>query len=307
MLEAALDIIGHLEPQASRRASSGIAAILAGRDQRGDRGYDGKLTGDGYPVEFVFSSLDPAVRYTCEAGGLVAALETLRSLGVAAWCPLEGLQEGSLKLEWGAWIGARHDATSDRYKLYAEVPEALSAPARFAMAGRLGRSRTLLESHVFAPRIVGWDPSTGCLEIYFRARQMESAELRGVFRLAGFGEAEESALWTLVEDAGGEPIRGRLPGAQQGFSLSVDPAGRALVFSFFVFARSFFGTDAAARAGMLALAEQRGWNAKAYSLLSAPLAQFRGKGPCHGIVSFIVDLAGRSGVAVGLRPPAAGK
>jgi hypothetical protein len=308
-LAAALNALDPLLSTASRRAAAALE-IIAGRCCLArDRSSKSRLTGDGFPVELIFSSLDTAIRYTCEvASPEIAPTERLRcacglltALGQSSRLPLAELQEGRADLGWGAWLGGRHTATSDRYKIYVEIPENLPPPARCRLREALGRYQALLESQAYALRIAGVDPVSGKIELYFRGRSLEPRELRGLLSFAGLAEQEE-ALFSLLEEAAHHPARVRLPGAQHGFSISLAPAGEIGTFTFFVFARSMFGADPNTRSALLTLSKRRGWMLDHYAAVSALLQRQHGQGPRHGIVSFIIGRCRLPGISVGLRP-----
>jgi hypothetical protein len=308
-LVAALEALNRFVPEASRRAAASLELILDRWRATRHGPYGSKLTGDGFPVEFVFSSLDTAVRYTSEIAGpglaprerFGCALDLLDRLGQAAGFPLKNLQEGCATLHWGAWVGGRHTSAADRYKLYAEAPENLMPVAHSELDDALGRYRTLLESHAYVLRMTGFEPASGNLELYFYGRAMEPQELRKLLFFAGLASQEED-FFSLLEEASQHPARLRLPGTQHGFSVSLARGGEVETFTFFVFARSLFGTDISTRSSLLTLSERRGWNLEQYAAVSATLQRSQSPGPCHGIVSFIVKRRNPLGVSVGLRP-----
>ena len=308
-LAAALKALDRFVPGASRRAARSLEMILDRWHATRNGSHDSELTGDGFPVEFVFSSLDTAVRYTSEVAGpglapgqrLRCACDLLGALGQPAAFPLPTLQEGCAGLRWGAWIGGRHTSASDRYKLYAEAPESLTPAARSELDHALGGYRTLLESHAYVLRMTGFDPASGNLEFYFYGRAMEPQELRKLLFFSGLASQEED-FFSLLEEASQHPARLRLPGTQHGLSVSLGRGGDVETFTFFVFARSLFGTDISTRSSLLTLSERRGWNLEQYAAVSATVQRRQGPGPYHGIVSFIVKRRNPLGVSVGLRP-----
>jgi hypothetical protein len=308
-LAAALTTLGRLTPMAARRAAEALEVILAQWHASCDGPHRGRLTGDGFPVELVFSNLDTAIRYTCEVGGPGMApkerLESVRNLlsmfGEPASFPLHRLQEGSGQLHWGAWLGGRHTRTTGRYKVYVEAPEELVPAARKELADRLGDYRTLLQSHAYALRIVAFEPGSERLEFYFRGCLLQPKELAELLRFSGLAQHEED-LFCLLEETSRQPSRVRLPGTQHGFSLSLKVGGEIEIFTFFVFARSLFGTDLATRSALLSLAAQHGWNLEHYSAVSAGLEATARRGPSHGMVSFIVRKSDLPSISIGLRP-----
>jgi hypothetical protein len=308
-LAAALKALDPLLPEASRRAADALELMFDRWRLTRDGPYGSKLTGDGFPIELVFSSLDAAVRYTCEVAGpgmapkerLECACGLLEVFQQPAQFPLARLQDGCPNLSWGAWLGGRHTAGSDRYKVYAEVPKNLTSSARSELSEALGCYHAVLESHAYVLRIAGFDPVSERIELYFRGRALEPQELRGLLRFSGLADQEE-ALFSLLEDASQDSARVRLPGTQHGFSISLEPGGEVETFTFFVFARSLFGADPNTRSALLTLSKRRGWNLNHYAAVSALLQRQQGQGPRHGIVSFIVERCSPPGISVGLRP-----
>ena len=307
-LAAALKALDRFVPEASRRATASLELILDRWHLTRDGPHQGQLTGDGFPVELVFSSLDTGVRYTCEVAGpgmppkerLKSACDLLDALGQPTRFALTQLQTECATLGWGAWLGGRHTAESDRYKLYVETPENLTPAAQSELSAALGGYRTLLESHAYVLRMTGFDPVSGNLEFYFYGRTMDPQELRNLLLFSGLAHKEEH-LFSLIGEASQRPARLRLPGTQHGFSISLAQGGTVETFTFFVFARSLFGTDFATRSALLTLSERRGWNLEQYAAVSA-LQRRQGQGPHHGIVSFIVKRCDLPGISVGLRP-----
>jgi hypothetical protein len=308
-LAAALKVLDTRLPEASRRAAAALEIILDRWRLTREGPFVSKLTGDGFPIELVFSSLETAIRYTCEVAGpamaprkrLECACGLLEGFQQPSRFPLAKLQDGCTNLSWGAWLGGRHTATSDRYKVYAEIPEQLTPSARSELSEALGRYHAVLESHAYACRIAGFDPVSGKIELYFRGRALAPQELRGLLHFSGLADREERLL-CLLEEATQRPARVRLPGTQHGFSISLEPAGEVETFSFFVFARSLFGADPNTRSALLTLSKRQGWNLDHYAAVSAFLQRQQGRGPRHGIVAFIVERRNLPGISVGLRP-----
>ncbi len=299
--------MARVAPEASRRASRALDAILAGWSSSPDGPHTGRLTGDGFPVEMVCTTRDAAVRYTCEVAGPGVAprrrIHLLRSLLSAAdrpW-PFAHLQGTNGALEWGAWIGGRHTGTDDSYKAYVEAPHPLTPPARAELREALGPRGALLDSHEYTLRFVAFDPGSTRRELYFRCACLAPGELGGLLAFAGLRH-REGDLFSLLAEAAPGPVRERLPGTQHGFSLAL-AGGEVAAFSLFTFASSVFGDDGMVRRGLLALAERRAWSFDLYAAVSTPLARRHVPRPHHGIVSWIVPREGTLGLTVGLRPP----
>ena len=307
-LEAAFEIAGRVAPAASRRAARAAETILSDWCSTAQGPHAGRLTRDGFPVEIVCATWDTAIRYTCDVAGPAVAPEQrvqraeqiLRRLRVERPFPLRHLQ-GSAPLRWGAWLGGRHTASTDSYKLYAEAPQPLDHRALQELRESLGDRHGLLDSHVFTLRLVGCELTSGDLEFYFRGRSLEPGVLRSLMSLAGVAGRYDELL-SLLEEATSAPVRERLPGAQHGFSLAFTSGAAIRAFTFFTFASSMFGDDEMVRQRLLALAESRAWDVRLYEPLSAPLACRHNPPSYHGIVSFVVPHGGQLGIAVGLRP-----
>lgn len=137
-----------------------------------------RLTADGSPVEFSFSSANSGLRYTVEVGGpemaddrrIEAACGILERLGhrtppaevVEEWCAMQA----SHSLRWGCWLGIRHQGTRETSKLYIEVPHG----ARISVGcAALPRSRLMM---------IGYESGTGRLEYYFRKKPLGEGDLQ---------------------------------------------------------------------------------------------------------------------------------
>ena len=219
------------------------------------------------------------------ASRLQAAHALLGRLNVHCVFPLSRLQEPGSPLRWGAWLGGRHAAASDAYKLYAEAPAVLSAPAVGELRDALGRYGGLLDSHALSLRLVGFDLASQRLECYFRARSLRWDQLCGLMNFTGVAHREDE-LRVLLDAAAGTSVRERLPDTRHGFSLSLARGGTVDAFSLFTFARLLFGSTAMIRRGLLACADRHGWNLEGYAAVSAPLAARDEADVHHGLVSW---------------------
>lgn len=284
------------------------------------------LNGNGYPIEFTFSSLDPGLRYTVEVGGpaiapgdrLTHAGQLLGALRVTQpWtetCDCFGALQAQSKLTWGAWLGVRHLPQGDRFKVYAEVGDPRSAAAQ-AMLGQALGHKPLLPNGSAQLVAVGRELGSSRTEFYFRIDQLGLAywEIGYLLRRVGL-ESQQVALLTLVEAARGYTIKADRPplaAINYGFSLSV--AGSAAtgwdappLFSLFAVADPFIGNDAAIRHNVLALANTRRWNLGNYAALTTPLANRRARSEHHNVIAFIVGPQGLLGLHISLSPPTPG-
>jgi hypothetical protein len=189
--------------------------------------------------------------------------------------------------------------------LYAEAPPVLPPGAMTELRDALGRYRGLLDSHVLALRLVGYDLASGRLEFYFRSRSLHPDRLGPLMAFAGLRH-REGDLRVLLDDVAAVPSPERLPGSRHGLSVALTSGAEADSFTFCTFARSLFGDDAMVRRDVLALAGRHGWRMDAYAAVSEPLAARHDADVHHGVVSFSVPRAGPLGLSIGLRPPLAG-
>ena len=200
-----------------------------------------RLTDDGFPVEFSWSSRDAAVRWTAEVAGpevaeadrldlSLARVEALQ--GIAAECPADirrWFAALAPQYRFGCWLGGRHDALGARTKLYIEVParldpDAISAPITAAV----GKSVRW--------RMVGWDPQTGQREYYGRLALDEMHQPAVIARQLGFAEPDHltAALARLLVARSGcsRPL-----GSESGISVALSPAGDPVALCWFAPAR----------------------------------------------------------------------
>jgi hypothetical protein len=272
------------------------------------------LNSSGFPLEFTFVAGENGVRYTAELD--VPGWQPARRLEQAVACleereaavpralriRLAAAQQGG-PLKFGAWIGGRHDESGDRAKLYAEV--ASDSPAAQALVAEQLGDEALLVDRRYELRMVGYEPATARLELYFRGFHLQPYHLRLLLARAGMDGEQEQLLEAIASCF---PYQSRrVPGDEwalrkAGFSYSLGGESRAPVFSFFLPARKLFGSDASSRQGLLALAERYGWELGAYQEVSAPLAEATHTFHHHGIVSFLVAGAHHS-LYAGLAPP----
>ncbi|HEY0727536.1 MAG TPA: hypothetical protein VGD38_05650 [Pyrinomonadaceae bacterium] len=272
-----------------------------------------RLTGDGFPIEFTFSSTDEGITYDGEVAGpevpdgqrLLRAFDTLKRLGQPQ-PPTEIVDlltriQASGALSYGAWIGARHHVDGDRYKVYAEVPRSRWYKTRDEFGYLLG-PEPLLNNCGIQLRLIGYDPHKRRTELYFRVEQLETLELARLLNRAGLGGRLEELL-TLLEDCYGCSIGDTIPGANLGFSYSFGSDIKPIAFSLFAVARSLFGGDESIRKRLLALAMKRGWDVNTYEKLSAPIASRTGRRTRHCVLSFVVPPEGDLSIRVGMSPP----
>jgi hypothetical protein len=316
VLVHALDIFAEEAPLPTERAARALNILLAGVDTSPWQEVAwvfSRLTGDGFPVEFSFVSNEASLRYTVEiagpeqdtAGRLDLAEQLLASLCAPSLSAemgkmLHGVQKGQ-ELDFGVWVGGRHSADEDRYKLYVETPRAGTAITEQIVQRFLGE-KSLLPKR--APQLVmlGHEPGSARIELYFRIGRLEEWELALLLQRAQLATRQEELL-NLVERAHGHSVRQVLPGNNLGCSFSISLEGGPLLFSLFAYARSIFGGDKWTRQWLIEQEDVGRWNQRSYARLSASLAQRNNWRTLHGIVSFVVPPQGPLLWHIGLCPP----
>ena len=267
------------------RAARTLARLLAGYGREQRAWARSTLTADGFPCELTFGSGAPCVRYAVEPAAASARLRraACESLLARAGVPalpavlrhrIDALQEGAT-LAYGAWIGASHDGAEDRYKLYVEVPvDGAEGAARAMLTDYLGHAAP---HRRYRLRMVGCDPLTGTLELYFRSEE---------------GLPPHLTPSLLARLAGRQPA---------GFSLALGADGRLAATSRYVFANQALGADPQLRRRVLRHAARHGWHLSGYAAASAPTAA--GAEARHGLLAWITRFNGPGEVRLGLSPP----
>lgn len=272
------------------RAARTLARLLAGYGREQREWARSTLTADGFPCELTFGSGAPCVRYAVEPAAASARLRraACESLLARAGVPalpavmrhrIDALQEGAA-LAYGAWIGASHDRTEDRYKLYVEVPvHGANGAARAMLTDYLGHAAP---HRRYRLRMLGCDPLAGTVELYFRS---------------------EDGLPPHLAPAGRPGLLARLAGRQPaGFSLALGADGRLAATSRYVFANRALGADAQLRRRVLRHAARHGWQLSGYAAASAPTATAATEAR-HGLLAWITRFNGPGEVRLGLSPP----
>jgi hypothetical protein len=274
-----------------------------------------RLTGDGFPVEFTFSSSSPIPSYTAEVAGAEVPDADRLPLALDLIEDLSGLKPASDiskllnqvqacgNLSYGAWISGRHDIHGGRYKVYVEVPRSGMLAARH-LCNDLLNEEPLLNSRATQFRMIGYEPSRQQMEFYFQVEQLEKWELERLLHRVNLG-SRQSELLGLLEETYGRPMEGSVPNANLGFSYSFAFCGGPAIFSLFSYARSVFGSDQSVRRKLLAMGVRNEWDLRIYQRLSEPVATRTGWRTRHGLLAFIVPNEGSLSVRIGIRPPAA--
>jgi hypothetical protein len=279
-----------------------------------------RLTGDGFPLEFVFTTGDGHLRYTVDPGGSVSsaaerlddAVDLLAELGQPPPDPrvlacLTTMQRRAAGLNYGAWIGGRHrvgangHSRGDQFKLYAEIPESRLESQLPFITSYVQLPSRLLE-HPVQLRIVGCEPATGRLELYFRVRHLAAGALPLLMRPAGL-QSRAGELAEFIEKAYGHPLTERIPGGSVGFSYRLIPGSRTIVFTLFLFARLLWGGDARIRNRFGERMLAAGQNPAAYWRFTAPLAARDINQTYHGLLGLAMASQAPIQLALGVRPP----
>jgi hypothetical protein len=255
----------------------------------------------GCPLEITFSTASEAVWAVAEIAGpempesqrLARAALLLEGLGqplpparLAELGLLQGHSPSALR--WGAWLGARHAPTGDRYKLYAEVPDGETGESflrrHAAHPGddlRLGR-RAHLNS-------VGAD-ATGRIEIYYGVHGMAAGDLARLLACAGQHERAREVLDLLDQLANGR-AEVALASSTWGFSLSASPGGELDAFTFYKPATHFLGGDRRVRDRLLTLAGPA--RLRTYRQITRNLTGRPGDAPLCNLLLAVIAVAGR--------------
>jgi hypothetical protein len=303
--EATLDVLAVDRPAATARTRAWLDHALAGlRDApEGEPLWRSSgLTGDGYPVEFTFTTADDDIRCTVEpwphapaaqrvAQAVALATEPGSDHHGALTAELAGFQPPGSTLSFGAWVGGRFgaDPANDRSKIYVEIaPEVQlsDAPAFGDLC--------------VEPRIEAVEPATGRRERYYRGRGLQPHHLAQLLDRVGmrerFGDLRDS-----IESAYGRPLDGALPGGSAGWSLAEAP-GRPPVMTVFMFARGLWGRDSRIIAQVQQFCSRFGLELTGHAAAVRSLPPSRGACTWHGMVGLMVAPGQPVHLALGLRP-----
>jgi hypothetical protein len=185
-----------------------------------------RLTNDGCPVEFGFSTAVDELRVALEVAGpetaeqarLDAAVDLIDALGLSPPGPdhvrLWRELQSDAGLRWGCWLGLRQAAEGGvGAKLYIEAPRERPAPQGHARAG----SRL---------HMLGYDLSRDSTEYYYIWPQVSSVECEQRLKALASGDAV-AALMTALERIIGLPQAAAIARARLGVS-EADQGGIAV-------------------------------------------------------------------------------
>jgi hypothetical protein len=314
--ERVLQIWAEADPDCAGRARAALAILLAdlGRSTDASAFAGSTLTMTGSPFEPAFAALAPGLRYTVEpappgitpADRLQYVLALLPRLNLCVPDPgvlqrIAPLQAMG-RLRYGAQIGARHDASGDRYKLYIELPAQAKAQADAFSDALLGTTAVLdVPGRDARPTLVGIELGSGQIETYYRIENLHPLEIGTLLARAGLA-ARAPEVVSLLSESQRMPIRCALPGPTWGFSYALDADG-GITASLYTFARTLFGPDGWARDAVLSMARRHEWDLRGYARISEPLIGSRAFHCHHGIFGVVVRRGSPAAAWVGLAPP----
>ena len=186
--------------------------------------------------------------------------------------------------DYGAWIGARERAGHPDFKLYAEVPSA--APWADWECRQVGEP-SVLPSRGVRLCMLGIDPASGALELYYRLNELFPLEIDTLLRRVGLPSRSREMI-DVIEGLEGHTVRRAIPCTDLGFSYALLPGG-GRAFTLYAFAHSLIGGDDVIRNSILALLKRRGWNGSAYQAISEPVADLSDPLTFHGMVGCTVS------------------
>lgn len=304
-----LALAAEVDPGPAARARSVIARAAEAIGEHARR-ESSTLSRTGFGLEVAFASADRfALRYTTEVAppSVPPAVRVARGRslfeelhGAPLPVPLGALVEETASaeaLKFGAWLGARHSAAGDAFKLYVETP-----PPAAARWERLCLPPATTWNPAATLHMAGFDGER--VELYFRAESLGAIGLEAALERIGLG-ARAGDVFDCFSRACGRPVSGSFPVADTGYSYSVSLSGGAPRFSSYVFAHSLFGGDGRIREAILRFARASGWRFPLYETISAPLQSSRGFLTHHGMFGVVVGGEEPPAITFGLTPPEA--
>ena len=250
-----------------------------------------RLTACGAPIEAAFVwpanelrlSIDP-----CPAHSAAERSARCITALTAALSPLQTqLLEQSLLWQqtrtcrFGAWLGLRMVGGALHHKLYLEIP--LEAHWQSWEQGVLDAAAVLPDRRLRLS-MLGLDPHSGKIELYYRCEPLFASELNTLMRRVNLPErAPEVSAWirTLIQ----RTARFELPSHDMGFSYALDASAKAQAFTWYSTAEALLGPPAHARAALLRGSGPVACTAlRGYGQFSDSIAQT----PEHGLVGAVL-------------------
>ncbi|MFV1998268.1 MAG: hypothetical protein ACC641_09695 [Acidiferrobacterales bacterium] len=308
-------ILSHFPAGVESRARRPLSLFLDSRAQanRKEEWQGSALTGSGYPVELAFSTGDSRLRYTVEPGlcstrpvdRVKLAMAQLVELGDEYRCEQDSALSGSIRaaapVVYGAWVGGKHSASTDEYKIYFESSE-------LADAGHIGDIlfNGKLQSEFFANRaklrMFAYSPKSRIAEAYYRVENLSPLEVRYLFCAM---ETDRSAeLIDQFSQSYGRQVTGIFPGRTVGISYASTLGSDCVdTVSVFFVARCVWGSDSRIRNEIARIAREYDWDDAIYQKITMPLSQSHSALTSHGMLGIVVCKDKPMHWSIGLRPP----
>lgn len=319
ILHPALDrALGAFPEPIAARAAHALRVVLHDRVATdGTRAWSSsRLTGDGFPVEFGFSTTDDRLRYTVEPGHssadprsrldiAIGLLESLASSGLPADVIAACRRMHSLgRLSYGAWLASRHGLVDDEYKIYVEMPDrGASCEDPGFMPFDLPPPR--LPDRPVKLRMIAYSPAPGRYEVYYRIRSLAPYHIPRVLAPCGL-ETRSDELLSYLAEAYGFSLRDKLPGESVGVSYSSGSIGSPdewpSIVTLFFYARSLWGSDARIRRTFGRLSRELAWDDSCYQRVTAALASREICMTRHGLLGVALARNRRLSLSIGVRP-----
>jgi hypothetical protein len=316
-IDRVLDIFGETLAEPAVRASNSLSALLLPVQESlwpEVRYSFSRLTGDGFPVEFTFSSATNGISYTTELAG--PEIAEAKKIEMAAGLLLEKNNELSndscsviitrlaqqQALTYGAWMAGRHeDGKNDRYKSYLEVTGSC-AELGLTFLQRFLPDFSVIDSQCFSLRMLSVGRSNK-IEYYFRLSGIDVWQLLFLMRSIGFSEQGKELL-DFVSLVSKRKVDKSFIGDSLGFSVALDEAGMPEAITIFTFNHKVFEPgDGSIRDSVLRFSDWFGWDFNSYERITEHLAGRTSRLTSHGLVAFTVTLDGKKIFQIGLRPP----
>lgn len=313
-LRRAVDIATRHHPQLAATLAPSLQTLLAARLEHLDdmaSWHLSRLTSDGYPCEFTFTTARDGVRCTLEAfpralaphARLEQALALLRPHGAVDDELLGAVLDlqRNAPLAYGAWVGGHHTARGVEHKVYAEIPAGKRESAT-AFAERLLPQPFRTPGRPFRPCMIGLHLQRHAVEIYWEVNGLRPWELATLLAPIEL-QTKARIVLEQLELAHGKALHQQLPGPVFGCShaVALSPPAEPQ-FTFYGLANVLFGNGAATRRRLLRYFEAIDADMSFYAEVSAPLMGQQDRNH-HGMFGLTVSEHGPVVACVGLRPP----
>jgi hypothetical protein len=317
-LERGLQTLSPVMPAAVTRARHGMSGVLAGLRSSEFPEITcrfSRLTADRFPLELSFSTAQPdSLRYTSEIAGpevgdayrLPTALRLLEDLGQPILRP-EQLALRELQREpprrFGAWVGGRHDAHADSYKIYTEVVANRDPDERTSIVDRLFGHDVLHEPLTSSLRIVGFQPHPGnAIEAYCRIGHPTFAIDTALEPYTSPDERRQ--LREAVASVRGDRLITRKD-ITFGVSVAVHRSTAQRVVTLYAPARDLIGPDDNVVNAVYRWLAHEGLELPGYRALTQSGNPWPSGPPAHGLIGFSL-VRGAVHLHIGLRTPRMG-